>query len=580
MYRAGFALLALLLISTLAVAAAADAKQASSGGEPPEIEIETVIKQTVNLVHADGSALTGGLYGGQQEECGVGTQAYVEALTAAGDRDWLRCHDSSPAGLCAQLGGQSLFAGFTSIDPTTIAASSVRDVAVDAATGRVAIAGELITACQNGPDLDVGRGAFVAVLDQDGNLLTDTFYGTPTDCTPPTDGCCLELCDGGESGGSGGSGQQCGARGLAMRGNQIVVTGWCQTPGVASGNEFFVASLTSDLTENWRFQAGGPESDRGLAIAIGDLGEVYATGYTVFGAKHREIFVSKHDTADGSLTTFLMGGGSLDDEGESLTVNAQGDLLLAGYVNDQATLGGLTIGSPGDGYIAFAAVLDGGDLTPLSILPAPPPAALTWGVGPEVDRARVRGPLDLGMSAPPPPPTPLIGDPFVGVDCMATIGGATGGCNQVLGGNGALNLTPGFDPEAPELLVIEVELLLNPAQAAFRLSSLNVTIESEYCYTVTLWLNGLRNNQDVEVGQQQVCPLDEPRLTIPISAELTEDLGFDGLFSPLPSDRLELIMRFEFAPSVCNCPASVISCECTEPTKEASVEEVELEPDS
>ena len=578
MNRASLAFLALLTsIPTLGRAAAASAA---------EIEIETVIKETVNLVQADGSTLTAGLYGGQQEECGVGSQAYVEARNPAGDREWLRCHDSSPTGLCSQLRGQSLFELFSSIDPATIAASSIRGVDIDDTTGNIAIAGELITACQNGPGVDVGRGAFVAVLDPDGNLLADTLYGTPTACTPPTGGWCLELCGGGENGGSG---EQCGAHGLAMGSHQIVVTGWCQTQGVSSGRDFFVASLTSDLTENWRFQAGGPLNDRGLGVAIGDLGEVYTTGYTVTGAKHREIFVSKHAGADGSLTAFLMGGGSLDDEGESLTVDAQGDLLLAGYVNDQASLGGLTVGNLGDGYLAFDGVLDGGDLTPLSIVASPSPSALTWDVGPEVDRVRAGPQLDFGMSAPPPPPTPLTGDPFVGVDCTATIGDATGGCNQILGGNGGLNLTTAF--ETPEPLVIEVEILLDPAQAAFRLSSLNVTIESEYCYTVTLWLNGLRNNQDVEVGQQQVCPLDEPRLTIPISAELTEDLGFDGLFSPLPSDRLELIMRFEFVPIVSGCSTSGTNnyqpaglapekSSCTDPTKEASVEEVELDVDS
>ena len=118
-------------------------------------------------------------------------------------------------------------------------------------------------------------------------------------------------------------------------------------------NDVFVAKITPKGEWGWVVAAGGEVStDEGQSIAIDAMGDLYITGsfqgsasfgqtqLTSFGEK--DIFVSKIDS-NGQWLWARAAGGPDDDEGHSIAVDALGDVYVTGFFLGEARFGELVL---------------------------------------------------------------------------------------------------------------------------------------------------------------------------------------------------------------------------------------------
>ncbi|MEM7353676.1 MAG: hypothetical protein AAF657_22955 [Acidobacteriota bacterium] len=485
--------------------------------QPAEIKVEPSITRAASFEKPDGREIVVGHFGGQQDVCGVGTQGFVQSLEADGSETWLRCQRSGAASRCEQKGGSSLLADFTSLDPQQVVASRVFDLDVDELSGEIAITGEVLLACHLGADVEVSRAAFVGLLDADGNLLADAVIGDPPACSPTGEPiCCRKLCQapGGGPGGGVGGGQRCSGQGIGLGPQGVAVAGWCEIPGSTTGFDVFVASFTPSLGERWRYEKAYPHKDIALDAAIDDAGEVYVTGFTT-GDGGRDVLVTHHAAASGNVRNAWVDGGTLDDEGHSISIDDDGNLAIDGYVEGIDTLKGEPIDGMGDGQRSFKAVLDRATLEPIQANVVLAPAAQTLPAG-QTARAAQR---------PLPTPPPALESPLELVDCEVTAGWAGTGCLRVLSQGGFLNFTEGPVPGGSGKFGIEVELTYDPAPIAFNLTGLSLKIAAESCYTATFALKGLASEEYVQVASEEICPAQNPILSAEIRPETSAMLG-------------------------------------------------------
>ncbi len=186
--------------------------------------------------------------------------------------------------------------------------------------------------------------AFVAKLDSSGNLIWNTFLG--------------------------GSGSDVGfAIAVDGSGNVYVAGHSTSTWGspvitYTAGIDAFAAKLDSSGNLIWNTFLGGGGTDAGYGIAVDGSGNVYVAGEitatwgspVITYTAGYDAFAAKLDS-NGALTwnTFL--GGSGDDPGRAVAVDASGNVYVAGW-------SGATWGSPVRGFTlglgpdAFAAKLD------------------------------------------------------------------------------------------------------------------------------------------------------------------------------------------------------------------------------
>ena len=187
-----------------------------------------------------------------------------------------------------------------------------------------------------------GYDAFVAKLDESGNLIWNTFLG--------------------------GSGNE-GASAVALDGSgNIYVAGFgyetwgSPIRGFSGVKNAFAAKLDSNGNLIWNTFLGGGGDHSGNAVAVDAVGNVYLTGFssTTWESPVRafsggyDAFAAKLDSS-GALTwnTFLGSAGT--DHGNGVAVDATGNVFVAGFSN-------VTWGSPvlaySGGDAAFAAKLN------------------------------------------------------------------------------------------------------------------------------------------------------------------------------------------------------------------------------
>ena len=136
-------------------------------------------------------------------------------------------------------------------------------------------------------------------------------------------------------------------RSIAVDGSgNVYVTGYSSVywgspvRNYSSGSDAFVAKLSASGGLTWNTFLGGSDNDYGNSIAVDGSGNVYVTGYSLasWGSPVRaysgnsDTFAAKL-TSSGGLTwnTFL--GGSNNDFGYGITVDASGNVYVAGYSN-------------------------------------------------------------------------------------------------------------------------------------------------------------------------------------------------------------------------------------------------------
>jgi len=113
-------------------------------------------------------------------------------------------------------------------------------------------------------------------------------------------------------------------------------------------------------------KAGGTYDDYGYGIAVDACGNSYITGYfkglATFGSTtltsngDYDIFVAKLDS-NGNWLWAKNAGGTYDDEGYGIAVDASGNSYVTGYFADSATFGSITLTGYGY-YDIFVAKLD------------------------------------------------------------------------------------------------------------------------------------------------------------------------------------------------------------------------------
>ena len=115
----------------------------------------------------------------------------------------------------------------------------------------------------------------------------------------------------------------------------------------AGSHDIYISKLDSDGNYIWAKQLGGLNIDFGIALDLDDFGNIYTTGhfretadfdpgagtYNLTSAGDQDIFVSKLD-ASGNFLWAKQLGGTGSDGGQSLTVDASGNVFTVGYFAD------------------------------------------------------------------------------------------------------------------------------------------------------------------------------------------------------------------------------------------------------
>jgi hypothetical protein len=130
----------------------------------------------------------------------------------------------------------------------------------------------------------------------------------------------------------------------------------------SQGNtDLFIAKYNSSGVVQWVQSEGGTGHDISQAIAIDGNGKLYITGSftgtTKFGIINKtslgghDIFVAKFDPATSGWSYIQSAGGTNDQGGQSIAVDASGNAYIIGYFQGGATFGGTTKISQGGGDI-------------------------------------------------------------------------------------------------------------------------------------------------------------------------------------------------------------------------------------
>ncbi len=152
-------------------------------------------------------------------------------------------------------------------------------------------------------------------------------------------------------------------------------------------SDIFVTKTDANGNFLWAVKAGDGGSDRALAIKSDALGNSYITGYyygtatfgtsTITSTGLQDVFVAKYDP-NGNLKWVVSAGGSLSDIGNAITVDNNGNVLIAGEFTGTAAFGTHILTGTGSNINVFTAKLDSAN------------GNFIWaksGTGPHTDRA-------------------------------------------------------------------------------------------------------------------------------------------------------------------------------------------------
>lgn len=190
-----------------------------------------------------------------------------------------------------------------------------------------------------------GMDAFVAKFDSNGNLVWNTFLGSPQ-----FDGANAVAVD---------------DHGNIFMAGESLATWGSPKQGYTGGRDGFVAKLNSIGHLSWNTFMGSSGDDFAQGIAVDSSGNVDVTGYSEssWGNPKRpytggwDAFAAKLDATNGILTwnTFL---GSIDpDYGKGIAVDGNGAVYVAGY-SEKSWGNNPVRGFTGSTFEAFAAKLD------------------------------------------------------------------------------------------------------------------------------------------------------------------------------------------------------------------------------
>ncbi len=165
-------------------------------------------------------------------------------------------------------------------------------------------------------------------------------------------------------------------RGIAPFGGQLNQTQIDE----GGSSDIFVVKHDTNGNKQWVKMAVGPNDEFALGIALDAEGAPYVTGYafvlvfgageanetTLFGIGQNEAFLAKYAAADGSLQWARFDGGTGDDRGQGLAIDAEGGIRMVGRIFGTATFGSgqpnqTSITSAGGSDMFIARFHSGGD---------------------------------------------------------------------------------------------------------------------------------------------------------------------------------------------------------------------------
>jgi hypothetical protein len=131
----------------------------------------------------------------------------------------------------------------------------------------------------------------------------------------------------------------------------------------AGGSDVFVAKYSADGDALWARRAGSWSPAMGRDVAVDAAGHVYVTGefidqadfgaHTLTGVGYKDVFLAKY-SSDGDVLWARQAGGTFEDLGNAMALDAAGNVYAAGYFQGEATFGALTLTSimAGDVFVA------------------------------------------------------------------------------------------------------------------------------------------------------------------------------------------------------------------------------------
>lgn len=136
-------------------------------------------------------------------------------------------------------------------------------------------------------------------------------------------------------------------------------------------NDIFLAKYSSGGTFDWVKRWGDNESDKALSIAVSPSGDCYLTGYfgssvdfgntTLHSSGSRDIFIMKVNSS-GTVQWVKKAGGSGHDVGESICLDKDGNIYVAGSFSSTAYFGSTRVSNSGDNSAFIAKYNSNGSL--------------------------------------------------------------------------------------------------------------------------------------------------------------------------------------------------------------------------
>jgi cysteine-rich repeat protein len=101
--------------------------------------------------------------------------------------------------------------------------------------------------------------------------------------------------------------------------------------------DIWVAKLGADGSTQWQQTIDGPagQNDGGRGVAVDASGNVWLTGFARVGPGDDDIWVGEYDTSGNQIFAETIAGPSdLEDHGQDVDVDADGNAFVTGYVSD------------------------------------------------------------------------------------------------------------------------------------------------------------------------------------------------------------------------------------------------------
>jgi cysteine-rich repeat protein len=106
--------------------------------------------------------------------------------------------------------------------------------------------------------------------------------------------------------------------------------------------DIWIGKLDPDGATLWSQTVDGPAGDNDAAhgVAVDDSGNLWVTGFVRVGIGDDDIWVGKYDGDGNQLSTDIIAGPSdLEDHGQGVAVDADGNAFVVGYLSDEGFAG-------------------------------------------------------------------------------------------------------------------------------------------------------------------------------------------------------------------------------------------------